>query len=77
MRRMPPSPQRRNTAYLNCKVSRIGPLDRRLDARTPGPLAGLAIDLDGSLKRRFRPEDLGAAYLDEPLTWLRRLNEER
>jgi hypothetical protein len=26
---------------------------------------GLAIDLDGSLKRRFRPDALGATYLDE------------
>jgi hypothetical protein len=25
---------------------------------------GLAIDLGGSLERRFRPGDLGAAYLD-------------
>ena len=31
------------------------------------PYPGLAIDLGGSLDRRFRLDDLGAAYLDELL----------
>jgi hypothetical protein len=31
------------------------------------PLAGLAIDLGGSLEQRFRPDAVGATYLDELL----------
>jgi hypothetical protein len=30
-------------------------------------LTGLAIDLGGSVERRFRPDAVGAAYLDELL----------
>jgi hypothetical protein len=33
------------------------------------PLAGLAIDLGGSLEQRFRPDAMGTAYLDELLNF--------
>jgi hypothetical protein len=64
---MPPSTQRRNTAYLNRQNPRMGQPDR--DTGWPGTLTwtGLAIDLWGSLKQRFRPDELGVAYLDELL----------
>jgi hypothetical protein len=51
---MPPTTQRRNTAYLNRRVSRFGRQDRDLDDQTP-IIPGLAIDLGGSVERLFRP----------------------
>jgi hypothetical protein len=33
-------------------------------------LTGLAIDLGGSLKRRIRPDEADAAYLEEPPTMI-------
>ena len=41
----------------------------------PATWTGLAIDLDGSHKQRFRPDGLCAAYLGELLARLRRLIE--
>jgi len=76
MRRMPPLPQRRNAAYLNRRISRFGRVDRGMKNQELMSYPGLAIDLAGSLDQRFRPGALGAAYLDGPLSRLRRLNEE-
>ena len=61
---MPLRTQRRNTAYLNHRIPRFGKLDRDLDGRAPMPWTGLEIDLDGSVDRLFRPDELGASYLD-------------
>jgi hypothetical protein len=41
------------------------------------PWTGLAIDLDGSVDRLFRLDELGAAYLDGLLPSVRRENEGR
>ena len=55
-RRMPLATQRRNHAYLNPLIER------------PAASTGLAIDLDGSLERRFRPEALGDELRAPPLS---------
>jgi hypothetical protein len=70
MRRMPPTTQRRNTAYLNRQISRFGQLDRDLHGPSGVTLTGLAFDLGGSLKQRFRPDEIGTAYLDQLLTMI-------
>jgi hypothetical protein len=75
MRRMPPATQRRNSAYLNRLISRFG-----RDKPPPGRLGtancpGLAIDLGCLVDGRFRPDEVGSAYLDVPRIRLRRVNE--
>jgi hypothetical protein len=57
-------PQRRNAAYLNRGISRFGQLGRDLDNQALQRSTGLAIDLDGSLKQPFRPDEPGGAYLE-------------
>ena len=64
---MPPRTQRRNTAYLNRRITRIGQLDRDLNGQALMPRTGLAVDFGGSVDWRFRPGDFGAVYLDELL----------
>ena len=64
---MPPQHQRRNRAYLNREIHRDQPPSRDIRDCLAATQTGLAIDLDGSLERRFRTDDAGAAYLDEPL----------
>jgi hypothetical protein len=58
---MPPLPQRRNAAYLN----RQNLAFRRAKPQPEWPGAatwtGLAIDLGGSVDKRFRPRDVGVA----------------
>jgi hypothetical protein len=72
---MPTPPQRRNAAYLNRRISRTGQLDRDLDGQALMPEPDLRFDLGGSVERRVRPGDLGAAYLDGLLHSMRRLIE--
>ena len=62
---MPPPTQRRNTAYLNRQNSRTGQLDRGMKDQATDSLTGLAIDLEGSVDWRLRPDALRAPYLDE------------
>ena len=69
---MHPLLQRCNAAYLNRQISRFGELDPRPSRPGTASRTGLAFDLDGSLERRFRPDEFGAAYLDELLPRLRR-----
>jgi hypothetical protein len=64
---MPPTTQRRNTAYLNRADWRFGGEDRALHAQAPRHWTGLAIDLGGSVELRFRPDELSGLCL-----WLRR-----
>ena len=64
---MPPTPQRRNTAYLNRADWRFGGEDRALDAQLPRHWPGLVLYLGGSVKRRIRPDELSGLCL-----WLRR-----
>ncbi len=40
-------------------------------------MTGLAIDLRGSVERPVRPDDFGAAYLDEPLAWIAPLDRRK
>ena len=63
---MPPLTQRRNTAYLNRMNHRSAGAGRGVHVQAPPTWTGLAIDLGGSLQQRFRPDDLGVAYLDVP-----------
>ena len=72
---MPPLPQRRNCAYLNRPNYQDCSRWPRLLVRGTATWTGLAINLEGSLDRRFRPDDLCAAYLDGPLLWVRRAIE--
>jgi hypothetical protein len=62
--RMPPPSQRRNAAYLNRPACRFGAPGRDRGVRGTEAQTGLAIDLGSSLKRRFRLDHAGAAYLD-------------
>jgi hypothetical protein len=64
---MPPLRRRRNHAYLNRQFLRFGRLDRGLDNPALMPAIGLAIDLGGSLERRFRPANARVAYLEKLL----------
>jgi len=64
---MPTRTQRRNTAYLNRRISRFGQLYRSLEDQATGAFTGLAIDLGGSVEPPLRPDDLGSAYLDQLL----------
>ena len=64
---MPPLTQRRNAAYLNRPIPRFGALDRDPEAQALRTWTGLAVYLGGSVERRLRPTDLGAAYLDRLL----------
>ena len=75
MRRMPPQHQRRNRAYLNRQIHRDLALGRAIRDCLAATQTGLAIDLGGSLERRFRTDDVGAAYLDEPFTLIAPLSK--
>ena len=74
---MPPRTQRRNTAYLNRPNSRFGQLDRSKDGQALRRLPDLRLMSMARSKRRFRPDDFGASYLNELLSRLRRLIEGR
>jgi hypothetical protein len=64
---MPPTTQRRNTAYLYRQNPRFGQLDREVDGQALSLRPGLAIDLGGSVEWRCRLVGGGVAHLDELL----------
>ena len=64
--RMPPTTQRRNTAYLNRANHRDSRPGRGSWPCEPASESGLAIDLGGSLEQRFRPADIAGAICAPP-----------
>jgi hypothetical protein len=72
---MPTTRQRRNTAYLNRLRHRNAGAGWGSDTEVAATWTGLAIDLDGSLEQRLRPDSFYVAYLDGLFARLRRLIE--
>jgi len=60
---MPPTTQRRNTAYLNDPSSRHRGAGLRGLSPGTATWTGLAIDFGSSVERRFRRGELNVAYL--------------
>ena len=70
--RMPPTTQRRKRGYLNCANYRRRRLSLELYDHEAATLPGLAIDLGGSVDRRFRTAALAARPGSPQLTLERR-----
>jgi hypothetical protein len=56
--RMPPTTQRRNTAYLNRRISRTGQLYRVLEGQAPGPRPDLRLISGARSSRASDPTTL-------------------